>query len=83
MIVPETRHVPFRATHAQTFFASEDEYEVEYEFSVLSMRIRFGGRHFSKCACSERKTRSPRSTYYPCKTFDAINDKSRDFSSQN
>ena len=27
----------------------------EYEFSVLSMRITFGGRHFSKCACSERK----------------------------
>ena len=32
---------------------SEDE--DGYEFSVLSMRITFGGRHFSKCACSERK----------------------------
>ena len=31
----------------------EDEYE--YEFSVLSTRFRFGGRKFSKCACSEFK----------------------------
>ena len=37
-------------------FRSEDEYE--YEFSMLSMRIRFGGRHFSKCVCSEQKTRN-------------------------
>ena len=29
--------------------------EDEERFSVLSMRIRFGGPHFSKCACSERK----------------------------
>ena len=36
-------------------FTSEDEDDYEYEFSVLDMRIRFGGRHFSKCACSERK----------------------------
>ena len=34
----------------------EDDYE--YEFSVLSTRFRFGGRKFSKCACSELKTRS-------------------------
>ena len=54
MIVPETYHVPYCATHAQTFFASE----YEYEFSVLSMRIGFAGRHFSNCACSERKTRT-------------------------
>ena len=26
--------------------------------SVLSMRFRFGGRKFSKCACSELKTRT-------------------------
>ena len=39
-------------------FRSEDEDACEYEFSVLSMRIRFGGRHFSKSACSERKTRT-------------------------
>ena len=40
-------------------FRSEYEYDYEYEFSVLSTRIRFRGRHFSKCACSERKTRTP------------------------
>ena len=37
-------------------FILEDEND--YEFSVLSTRIRFGGRHFSKCACSEQKTRT-------------------------
>ena len=31
----------------------EDDYEYEYEFSVLSTRFRFDGRKFSKCACSE------------------------------
>ena len=36
-------------------FRSEDEEDYEYEFSVLIMRIRFGDRHFSKCALSERK----------------------------
>ena len=39
-------------------FRSEDEDEYQYEFSVLSMRIRFGDRHFLKCACSEQKTRT-------------------------
>ena len=39
-------------------FRPEDEDDYEYEFSVLSTRIRFGGRHFSKCACSEQKTRT-------------------------
>ena len=39
-------------------FRSEDEDDYEYEFSVLSMRTRFGGRHFSKCARSEQKTRT-------------------------
>ena len=39
-------------------FRSEDENEYRYEFSVLSMRIRFGDRLFSKCACSEQKTRT-------------------------
>jgi len=34
----------------------EDDYK--YKFSVLSTRFRFGGRKFSKCACSELKTRS-------------------------
>ena len=38
-------------------FRSQDEDEYQYEFSVLSIRIRFGDRHFSKCACSEQKTR--------------------------
>ena len=37
-------------------FKSEDKDEYQYEFSILSMRIRFGDRHFSKCACSEQKT---------------------------
>ena len=34
----------------------KDDYE--YEFSVLSTRFRFGGLKFSKCACSELKTRT-------------------------
>ena len=34
----------------------EDDYE--YEFFVLSTRFRFGERKFSKCACSEFKTRT-------------------------
>ena len=37
-------------------FRSEGEDDYEYEFSVLSMRIRFEARQFSKCACSEQKT---------------------------
>ena len=40
-------------------FRSEYEYDYEYEFSVLSTRCRFKGRNFSKCACSELKTRTP------------------------
>ena len=36
-------------------FRSEAEDDYEYEFSVMSMRIRFGGRHLLKCARSERK----------------------------
>ena len=36
----------------------EDENHFEYGFSLLSMRIKFEGRFFSKCACSERKTRT-------------------------
>ena len=39
-------------------FRSEDEVDYEYEFSVLSMCKTFGGRHFSKSACSEQKTRT-------------------------
>ena len=38
-----------------TFRSEDDDHQ---EFSVMSMRIEFGGRHFSKCACSERKTRT-------------------------
>ena len=34
----------------------EDDYE--YNFSVLSMRCRFGGQKILKCACSELKTRT-------------------------
>lgn len=41
-----------------TTFRSEDEADHQYEFSVPSMRIRFGSRDFSKCACSERITRT-------------------------
>ena len=36
----------------------EDDYE--YVFSVLSTRFKFGGRKFSKRACSELKTRTHR-----------------------
>ena len=39
-------------------FISEYEYDYEYEFSVLSTRCRFKGRNFSKCACSELKSRT-------------------------
>ena len=39
-------------------FRSEYEYDYEYEFSVLSTRCWFKGRNFSKCACSELKTRT-------------------------
>ena len=41
----------------------EDEDEYQYEFSVLSMRIRFEDRQFSKCACSEQ---TPRTRSRPC-----------------
>ena len=37
-------------------FRLEDEDCYKLKFSVLSMRTRFGGQHFSKCASSERKT---------------------------
>ena len=39
-------------------FRWEDEDDYEYEFSAMSMRITFRGQHFSKCACSEKKTRT-------------------------
>ena len=48
-LVLSTRIAAFRLQY-------EDDYE--YEFSVLSTRFRFGGRKFSKCACSELKTRT-------------------------
>ena len=43
----------------------EYEYDYEYEFSALSTCIRFQGRHFAKCACSERKTRTRSRTRTP------------------
>ena len=46
-------------------FRSEYEYDYGYEFSVVSTRIGFRGRHFSKCACSERKTRTRSRTRTP------------------
>ena len=39
-------------------FRLEYEDDYEYEFSVLSTCFRFGGRTFSKCACSELKIRT-------------------------
>ena len=39
-------------------FRLEYEDDYEYEFTVLSMRFRLEGRNFSKCACSEPKTRT-------------------------
>ena len=48
-LILSTRIASFRLQY-------EDDYE--YEFSVLSTRFRFGGRKFSKCACSELKTRT-------------------------
>ena len=45
------------ATEILGTFRSENE-EV-YEFSVLSTRIRFGGRHFSKCAILVPRGRAP------------------------
>ena len=52
-----TTHVIIMLQLSQTLgtFRSEDEDDYEYEFSVLSTRIRFGDRHFSKYACSEQK----------------------------
>ena len=53
------RYIPhFDVNSLSGTFRSEDEDDYEYEFSVLSMRVRFGGRHFSKCACAEQKTRT-------------------------
>ena len=40
-------------------FRLEDEDDYEYGFSVLSMRIRFGGRHFSKCPILVPRGRDP------------------------
>ena len=37
-------------------FRSENEDDYYYEFSILSMRTSFVGRHYSKCSRSERKT---------------------------
>ena len=45
-------------------FRLEYEDDHEYEISVLSMRLRFGGRNFSKCACSELKI--PTRSRYSC-----------------
>ena len=39
-------------------FRLECEDDNEYEVSVLNKRLGFGGRKFSKCACSELKTRN-------------------------
>ena len=47
------RHVDHSAyTTTLETFRSEDEDDYEYEFSVLNMRIRFGGRRFSKSSSS-------------------------------
>ena len=45
-------------------FKLEYEDDYEHEFTVLSKRLRFGGRQFLKCACSDLKTRprSPRTS---------------------
>ena len=45
-------------THLIATFRLHYEDDYEHEFSVLSTRFRFGGRKFSKCACSELKTRT-------------------------
>ena len=50
-------HCRLRHRYLATFrLEYEDDYE--YKFSVLSTRFRFGGRKFSKCECSEFKTRT-------------------------
>ena len=36
-------------------FRTEDEDDYEYKFSVLSMRIGFGGLYFSKCDCAQNR----------------------------
>ena len=51
----------FPAVHTAISWATfrlQYEDDDEYEFYVLSTRFRFGGRNFSKCACSELKTRT-------------------------
>ena len=52
----QTFQASYRSTVATFRLEYEDDYK--YEFSVLSMRFRFGGRKFSKCACSELETRT-------------------------
>ena len=47
-----------RTEESLATFGLEYEDDYEYEFSVLSTRFRFEGRKFSKCACSEHKTRT-------------------------
>ena len=56
-----SRNIPNRLAGSLIVLATfrlQYEDDCEYEFSVLSTRFRFGGRKFSKCACSELKTRS-------------------------
>ena len=42
--------------HILATFRLQSEDDFENEFSVLSTRLKFEGRKFSKCACSELKT---------------------------
>ena len=44
--------------HLSATFRLENENDCEYEFSVMGTRITFKERNFSKCACSELRTRS-------------------------
>ena len=50
--------IPDVAIRVIATFRLQYENDYEYEFSVLSTRFRFGGRKFSKGACSEFKTRT-------------------------
>ena len=47
-----------RSSGNEKTFRLEDQDHYEYVFSLPSMRKQFEGRYFSKCACSEQKTRS-------------------------
>ena len=48
MIVPETRHVPYRATHAQTFFVSEELPPIQFLAHAQTFDRGVSGNQYEK-----------------------------------